>query len=1702
MQQKKNIISITTSAANSCAAHTTTFMKHISMLALLLMTFALGARGQLADGVYTINNATGNRGTMCYGTYGDTDYFGMAEITLSGHESKSVTVNDVKNKYWYVATKDGVTYLYNIGQGTFLQKYTDVAASCATTCNGGFTLEASESHYRVKDNSYYLSFCCYTLPEAQMRWLTSNEEAATLIDFRLVENGDITYATDIVAARAKIGYADSYYIKCYTAQNLYLKPVSNITGSFLTVSIAKSDDNLWQIEHVDGAGYRIKHASTGYYIYRNGSFGTNKSVQLSTTNNNANQSYFYLETNVNYSNAFAIEPTADDRYSFNIWGGRTEGNTIGLYTHPDNGNSMWIIEKRKVPTPEIIQGDEGYITIRNSLSGTSFYYTVNGGTPTCASTLYDDSNKPKLNHGDQIRVVGVADGYDNSDVASVVVNMVTPIPTITINAEGLVTITSSMAGCKIYYTTDGTEPTESSNEYTSQFKVASGSLVKAIAIKSGYMTSLIASGYYVVAGGVLSGSGTEADPYEIGSMDEWITFAQTANNASGQTYHVRLTADISGYNITVNNFTGTLDGQYHTLSGLNAPLIATVSNATVKNVVLKDVNVIGTGNVGALVGTASGTTRIYNCGVLSGTVGGGDNVGSIAGEIQGSARVINCYSFADITGGTTVGGIVGYNAFASNSNDLQTLVMNCMYYGNINRGINIAPIYNGQNITNNTSTGINNYNYYRYQSPYSLDGSINIYNCALAAEERYLTRHEFYRGILNSNKELCCWYITGQTNQSDLIGKWVLDPDIAKYPIIKPQGRYKSLVNRFITTEDVNTLSTETHKVKLLSDEGDNGYLKVTMNNGKGNGNTKELTLILPITDMNYDTFDYNYAKVVLPFYNQYFDDNYKDNKVVTGWEITSIDLGTKGSLETTGTNAYNYADRSSTAKDLERIFAQGGYYNVPDGVKAITITAKWADAVYLSDAYYDRTGYDLNDLRVTGQRFQNGGKYMINGSSQTVYTSLSNAIANLNKGQTVYDKAIVLVGNYHSNDNTWSSDDAKPFTIMSADLDYDNEPDFCIFHYHNERKNINPIRFDFLWHPGIGMAHKKDGATNMRNQGIFHPTGWFEITETALARYTEFEYAYGGGTTPVILNNGIFEQFVTRHDDNRGEKSYIILGGNLYMKQFSPGTHVDNKGQTKHCPVNVLGGEYETFYLSGMFRTDVVPYDDKNVMCYTNGGKFGLMAGAGHEKVNANVLFKINNSIINEFYGGGINANNPITGYINVQIDNSYVTKYCGGPMFGSMTTQKTVTTNANGTVFGKYYGAGNGGTSLNRQKTNGGDGTLNYSWRTWMNDYSSLTYNKDYGIQVQPEYEYFAYAGGGSERNVGRFYVNYAKFDKAQTNDVSSTLNNCTILSDFYGGGNLGYVNGNATSVLNNCIVEGSAYGGGFSAQIPTVLVYPNGFITEPSYNGAVGVYNLGVFGEPTKYTWSNKDGLSSSKTYDTSDYTIWSDIELVNLGEIAGNTSITINGNSLIKGGVYGGGNASKVSGQTNVIIETADNSDILNVYGGANQADVDGATTVNIKSGKITNVFGANNIKGTKKESVIININQTDEKKTIIENVYGGGNLANYEGNPYIYVNSGNIHENVFGGGLSADVKGNPVVNILGGTIGFEEKDEDGNIINTTGQVFGGGSQGNIQGNTTVNITGGTILKNVYGGGYRGNVTGKTNVTIGQQPVVTP
>ncbi len=1291
-------------------------------------------------------------------------------------------------------------------------------------------------------------------------------------------------------------------------------------------------------------------------------------------------------------------------------------------------------------------------------------------------------------------------------------------PTITIDkSDGRTTISCTTDGATIYYTTDGSTPTASSNPYEAPFIISltDGVVVKAIAVKNGYADSFIGA---AAAGG--DGS-DPTSPYFVASVSGLNYMAEHP------TYHFKVVADFnaSGFSSSITNFSGTFDGDYKTISGLKKPLFASTNGATIKNVVLDDVSISGTGNVGAIVASASGATRIYNCGVRAtnaSSISGTAYTGSIVGHLQGSSRVINCYSFADITSGTNVGGIVGYNVTASTSNNLQTLVMNCMYYGDITGGTNKAPIYNGQIITNAGNTGINNYNYYRYSSPYSLNKNIDTYNCALAAEERYLVRHEFYRGILNSQRKLCAYYVKGNVADVEEIDKWVLDPKIAPYPIIKPWGKYPSIINKVPT--DPNT----PYQGKVL------GNLSVNIS-GYG-------TVQLPITDMDTLNYDYNYYKVQLPYYNDYFDDQYVGNKVVTGWKITSVTGGNAGTFSTSGDDRYNFADRNCTQKDLYSVtgivFAQGGYYNVPEGVTGITIEPYVAkNVVYLSDQYYDKvysTSYTANDFTKAGQVDKKG---------RTVYNNIDNAIRALGSANTVYDNAIVLVGNYHSLSDTWNAN-KRPFTLMSIDEDKDNEPDYCVFHGHETaRVEVNPVRFDFLWHPGIGMAKKVTGSrVRMPNQSIFCPLGWFEITETCLARYTEFEYDYNNSNrtaSPMILNNGVFEQFMSLYSNggNSTRVTYMRLGGNVYFEAFTPGTHTAYTSATTHVPISVCGGEYKSFYLSGVkANANTIA---GNALCYTNGGRFPMFAGAYMEKIAGNVIVKMDHSFVDEFYGGGVNSiSAQITGDINITINNSLVRFYCGGPKFGSMATGKSVTTNAIGTTFGEFYGAGYGGTSYFI------DGVLDETHNN-VNTFNNGSYNSLYtvfgqgtnGYQTNYHLEYFSYAGGTGTSTVSRFYRHYATLTFATTNNVTSTLTNCVVEKDFYGGGHLGVVDGTATSTLDNCVVKGSAYGGGYSAAIPTCIVrisLPSGY---PTLNTNTGVFEFVNFPEPEYYTWSQ-----DVTTVDQTNKLLPTDQDLSSLGSVKNNTIITINGqtfiNAELESGVYGGGNASKVEGQTKVIIGADANSKINNVFGGANQADVGGETTVSVISGNVGNVFGTNNQSGTKRNSVTISIQGTEDA-TFVNNVYGGGNLAPYEGNPYVMIQgysqiaddvyggglgetaivNGNprvivsenakVNGSVFGGGSMAVVTGNPHVNMTGGTAGNlfgggDAADVNGDPVVTMSNgiventVFGGGNAADVEGSTSVTILEGTIGGNVYGGGNQGNVAGATKVQIGSNP----
>lgn len=1258
-------------------------------------------------------------------------------------------------------------------------------------------------------------------------------------------------------------------------------------------------------------------------------------------------------------------------------------------------------------------------------------------------------------------------------------------PTITDNGNGTATITNTNDEGTIYYKIDDASYAECPSNGVIQLNENHKNIVKA----------------YVVNGDFISRVETVVIDLRV------LTDVSSLSEMSDPEGMYRLTDDISSAGDGLNyEFKGSLDGNFHTISGLKGPLFASTDGAVIKNVMLKDVDIKKDGAMGAITGVAKGYTRIYNCGILpsdnkfkeatqSKVKSNNNYCGGLVGWLKDDSRVINCFSYANIDGGTDVAGIVGHNeevyseggvSYGSTTQTsggkyyrLKTAVVNCMFYGNITSGDNRYPVYGGAKMLNKGTNGINNYCFYRVEASLGLADDEH-YNCSWPAKEEYLTSYEYYRSLLNSNRELCGWWIGAPSAPSEmtiaqvqavpkdasLIAKWVLDPSIAPYPILKPAGKYPSIVNQApkptTSTSDthqrinpetkqwVNRASssnTQMNNPKAAPEtEGQIlGTIQVTITDGKNSTNDK--IRYIAITAMDIENNDFCYGKIQLPYYNSIFgnpaieidpeaslDDrktqwnsryggNYNGD-VVVGWIVADVTGGITGITDqkkienekvvfdhifsTNAESGYDFADRYCTTKDKNgnRIFAQGGYYYVPYGVSAITIQAKWATAVYLDNGA--EHSYDRISGSGAGTDFAPAGhrsSTLANG--QTVNTG---TISNIIPTGDVYEKAIVLVGNHQYRIGGANIGDAnKGCTIMSADFDMDEEPDYSLIWQlgsGTNRYNICPIRFDFLPVVEIGMAMKEDGSTQYYSLGCYRPLGHFEVTETSLIHFGQFEYGTADRNTsaPLILNGGIFDQYskgTKSHTDAEDYISYIIIGGNVSIPSFTPGAHVNTGAAypTRHCPINVIGGKINNLYLTGNYNDGVTPNTD-NPHCYIDGGNFKQVAAAGKEGINGNVIFKVNHSIMQEFYGGSTLGDKYVTGSIDVTIDNSYVTKYCGGPKFSNLTpsASNTVTTNATGTTFGVYYGGGNGGTSYmqyDKADATVTDATPTGTFISWddatqnrggrLKYYTPGTFRSDAPIGYHANYEMEIVntsTGEDSKKAIFRTYMYVAQFSATNTGPVTNNLTDCTVLTNFYGGGNLGGVHGNVTStLLGTTHVNGSVYGAGYSASVPQVTIYDKNK-TAPMINVYTGIITPTPDPDPasssTTYTWCYKNSSTNvvipsgvvipnavSTSNPTFEYNgknyLYTKEKLENLGTVEGTVSLTIGGDAVVEGkvykedgsedatktgGVYGGGDESAVDGSVTVTL--SGNAQVFgNVFGGGNQGEVSGSTTVNIQ-----------------------------------------------------------------------------------------------------------------------------------------------------------
>ena len=134
------------------------------------------------------------------------------------------------------------------------------------------------------------------------------------------------------------------------------------------------------------------------------------------------------------------------------------------------------------------------LTISDEMANASFYYTIDGSTPTTASTLY---NGPiTLSTSETIQAIADAPGYPDSGVATATYvvgpQVATPIfsvAPVSYTSPQTVTITDVTPGAAIYYTTNDSTPTSSSTLYTGPISVSTAEYFMAIAVAPGFTNS-------------------------------------------------------------------------------------------------------------------------------------------------------------------------------------------------------------------------------------------------------------------------------------------------------------------------------------------------------------------------------------------------------------------------------------------------------------------------------------------------------------------------------------------------------------------------------------------------------------------------------------------------------------------------------------------------------------------------------------------------------------------------------------------------------------------------------------------------------------------------------------------------------------------------------------------------------------------------------------------------------------------------------------------------------------------------------------------------------------------------------------------------------------------------------------------------------------------------------------------------------------
>lgn len=182
---------------------------------------------------------------------------------------------------------------------------------------------------------------------------------------------------------------------------------------------------------------------------------------------------------------------------------------------------------------------------------------------------------------------------------------------------------------------------------------------------------------------------------EVTNFTSFSNLVQAINNNLNGTYY--LAASLNANEVELENgassyikgrFTGKLfgskDGKNYAIYNLKKPLFDTLSVATVENLALKDVNISGKTDIGALANEANNATRINNVHV-EGVLAGERGIGGLVWKADNSkitnssfkGRIINSYETrSPYNIGGLVGQLTGINALVDKSKATITISSN------------------------------------------------------------------------------------------------------------------------------------------------------------------------------------------------------------------------------------------------------------------------------------------------------------------------------------------------------------------------------------------------------------------------------------------------------------------------------------------------------------------------------------------------------------------------------------------------------------------------------------------------------------------------------------------------------------------------------------------------------------------------------------------------------------------------------------------------------------------------------------------------------------------------------------------------------------------------------------------------------------------------------------------------------------------